>query len=90
MFFIDQEFKELRLIKDGLDIPFLVEGDENSSDMSDEAFEILEFGSIAYLILSFCWYNCHWFSLNMIKIWVNYLETNLKSPSKWEKAAQII
>ena len=33
MFFIDQEFKELRLIKDGSDIPFLVEGDENSSDM---------------------------------------------------------
>ena len=26
VFFVDQEFKELRLIKDGSDIPFLVEG----------------------------------------------------------------
>ena len=29
MFLVDQEFKQLRLIKDGSDISFLVEGDDS-------------------------------------------------------------
>ena len=32
VFLVDQEFKRLRLIKDGSDIPFLVEGVGNSYD----------------------------------------------------------
>ena len=33
MFLVDQEFKQLRLIKDGSDISFLVEGIRNSADI---------------------------------------------------------
>ena len=50
MFFVDQEFKELRLIKDGSDIPFLVEG-ENSSE-SDMFFVVFVYPRKREIVLN--------------------------------------